>query len=128
MKCHSSQALSGLRAPDISLTRLLVDYSSTLHLTPHYSESIIFNFLLIPILLTVAKRTIAALLQWKAPAPEEGAVSDGCWKCIRQSSRKEAKEGLNHCGRRWLCNTLEEEILSCCSAAADALCEWTHLW
>jgi hypothetical protein len=38
----------GLR--DISLTRLLVDYSSTTHLTPHYSESTMFNFLLFSIL------------------------------------------------------------------------------
>jgi hypothetical protein len=44
--------LSGLRAPDISLTRLLADYLTSTRLTPYYSESIIFNFLLIPILLT----------------------------------------------------------------------------
>jgi hypothetical protein len=48
-----SQALSGLRVPDISLTRLLADYLTSTRLTPYYSESILFNFLLIPILSTV---------------------------------------------------------------------------
>jgi hypothetical protein len=42
--------LSGLRAPDISLTRLLADYSTSTRLTPSYSESTLFNFLLIPCL------------------------------------------------------------------------------
>jgi hypothetical protein len=36
-----SQALSGLRAPDISLTRLLVNTLTSTRLTPYYSESII---------------------------------------------------------------------------------------
>jgi hypothetical protein len=44
--------LSGLRAPDISLTRLFADYLTSTRLTPYYSESTIFNFLLIPILPT----------------------------------------------------------------------------
>jgi hypothetical protein len=48
-----SQALSGLRAPDILLTRLLVDYLPLTRLTPHYSESTSFNFLLIPFLPTL---------------------------------------------------------------------------
>jgi hypothetical protein len=44
--------LSGLRAPDILLTRLLADYLTLTRLTPYYSESTIFNFILIPILPT----------------------------------------------------------------------------
>jgi hypothetical protein len=38
------------------LTRLLADYSTSTRSTPYYSESTIFNFLLIPILPTVWKQ------------------------------------------------------------------------
>jgi hypothetical protein len=55
--------LSGLRAPGISLARLLVDYLTLTCLTPYYSESTMFNFLLIPILPTDGDLNISTAIQ-----------------------------------------------------------------